>query len=127
MVNANGMVFISYLEKNYDSNHQSSPDAYNLAISHSCGKFLGVLTHAPHFFIYTYALLHMLCAKDPCDTAPAMLPHGEYMTLLQNHPLFLPHCKIYIPHNLEASHAHPPKPFSALSHCSHFWPLHSLS
>ena len=36
MANANSTVFNSYLKKNYDRNHQFSPDAYNFIISCSC-------------------------------------------------------------------------------------------
>ena len=44
MANANGMVFNSYLRKNYDRNCQSSPDSYILMISCSCGKLPGCTT-----------------------------------------------------------------------------------
>ena len=122
MAYANGTVLNSYLKKNYDRNHQSSPDAYNLMqlwqiawVYHPCST---------HFHIHLCTTACVVC-QNPHNTAPPMLPWKMHETP-HDHMSFLAHCKTYVPCHLEASHAWPPKTFSALSHCSHFWPLHSL-
>ena len=84
-------------------------------------KSLGVPPQTLHsFHVHLCTTPHIVC-QNPCDTAPPMLPHGDCTKLLSNHALYLPHCKTYMPHHWEASHAKPLKRFSALSHCSHFW------
>ena len=121
-VNAKDTVFNSYLKKNYDRNHQSSLDAYNLVISHNYGNCLGVPPHAPHIFhVHLCTTPHIVC-QAPHNSTPPMLPCGECTTLLSDCTNFLPHHKTYVPCHLEASHAQPPKSLSALSHCSHCLP-----
>ena len=84
MANANGMVFNSYLKINYGRNQKSSPDAYNLMISCSCGKLPGCTTHAPHIFhVHLHVNPHIMC-QNTCNTAPPMLPCGKCVKLLSD-------------------------------------------
>ena len=83
---------------------------------------LGVPPQAPHIFHVHLCTTSPAVCQNPCDTTHPMLPCGERAILLSAHATYLLHCKNYIPHHLEASHAQPLKPFSAPSHFSHFGP-----
>ena len=52
-------------QENYDRNHQSSPDAYNLVISHSCGKSPRCTTPCSTWFSCTPACHSPCCVPKP--------------------------------------------------------------
>ena len=122
MVNKNGMVFSSYLKKNC----QLSPDSYKLAISHNCGKGPCCNTLTPHVFHIYLCINPHIMSQHPHDGATHICFHEENA---QNSsptvPFFYlttkPTC-----HIIWKPPMHGTQTFSALSHCSHFWSLHSL-
>ena len=111
MVNANGMVFNSYLKNNYGRNCQSLTVSCNLTISCSPGKSPGSTTQCPTHFSHTPMCHSPCCGPNPCNTTPPMLPHGKCVKLLSNLVIFQLPLKIYAPHHLEACHTWPPKLF----------------
>ena len=113
ITNANGMVFNSYLKKNYDRTANAHWMPTTLQSHAVVANHLGVPPHTLHVFhIHLCATPHVVIVyQNPYDTAPHLLPCGKCMKLLRNHMNFLPHCKTYVPHHLEASHAWPPKKF----------------
>ena len=125
IANANGMVFSSYLEKNYDRNCQSSPDAYNLRISQNYGKLPVCTTPSSAHFSHTPTHHSPHCVPKPLQHCSSHASMWRMHSTPQQPCNYLPHHKTYVPHHLEASHAWPLKNYSAPSHCSHFWPWHS--
>ena len=122
IVNTNGMIFNSYLKNNYDRNHQSSPDAYNLAISHNSGKSPGCTTpcsahfsctpmcHSPHFVPKTLMTQLLPCFHMENVQHSSVTVRFFYLTTKPTyHVIWKP-----------PTHGHPK--ISAPSHCSHFGP-----
>ena len=90
LANTHSMVFKSYLQKDYDRNHQSSLDAYNLTISSSCvdGKLPGCITPCSAHFSCTPTCHSPHCVQNSHDAPPPMIPHGKCVTLLNNCLIF---------------------------------------
>ena len=111
MANANGMVFNSYLRKNYDRNCQSSPDSYNLMISCSCGKLPGCTTPYSAHSSCTHMHHFPHCVPKPLWHHSSLASMWKMCNTPQQLCNF---CKTFVQHHCKASNAWPPKHFQ---HC----------